>query len=171
VNALPVDVAAMADPDLVVAVRAGGHGPRSMPNLRRPRTVFSGIEILIRATEIALDRQSTLATAMVESNVLVDVKLGDIGLRDFNRLDEAVSAGREAAREALPALRRALRDVKTGAATTERLTLHVDPVCDMMVSSRRAAAVVAQGGQTLFFCSVTCRDTFLRRGTDRPAPG
>jgi NTE family protein len=36
VNALPVDVAAMADPDLVVAVRAGGHGPRSMPDLRRP---------------------------------------------------------------------------------------------------------------------------------------
>jgi NTE family protein len=171
VNALPVDVAAMADPDLVVAVRAGGHGPRSMPGLRRPRAVFSGIEILVRATEIALDRQNTLATAMVEPHVLVDVKLGGIGLRDFDRLDEAVAAGREAAREALPALRRALGDVKPVAATSERLTLQIDPVCDMVVSPHRAAAVVVQEGRAFYFCSATCRDTFLRRGGVRPASG
>lgn len=163
VNALPVDVAAMAEPDLVVAARAGGHGPRSMPDLRRPLTVFTGIEILVRATEIALDRQNTLATAMVEPHVLVDVRLGDIGLRDFDRLDEAVAAGREAAREALPALRRALGDVKTGAARSERLSLHVDPVCDMVVGPRQAAAVVVHDGRTFFFCSATCRDTFQRR--------
>lgn len=178
VNVLPVDVAAMAEPDLVVAVRAGGHRHRSMPALRGPSAAIAirlgqlvpnplsartAFELLVRSSEIALDRQNTLAAAMVEPHVLVDATVGDIGLRDFDRLDEAVAAGRQAASKALPALRRALQGVESGTGAPAQLTLRVDPVCDMVVSPGRAAAVVAQGEETFYFCSVTCRDTFLRR--------
>jgi YHS domain-containing protein len=156
----------MAAPRLALVL--GGGGARGLAHIG---VLFSGIEILVRATEIALDRQNTLATAMVEPHVLVDVKLGDIGLRDFDRLDEAVAAGRAAAREALPSLRRALGDVKTGAVTSERLTLQIDPVCDMVVSPRRAAARVVREGRAYHFCSATCGDTFLRRGGGRPTSG
>lgn len=177
VNALPVDVASMAEPDLVVAVRAGGHGRRAMPSLHRPwSAVFTragrlvpnpisakaGFEVLVRAAEIALDRQGTLAAAMVEPNVILEADVGDIGLRDFHRLEEAIAAGRLAAQAALPGLRMALRDVAVRPGTAGRLELHVDPVCDMVVSPGRAAACL-HGSQTHYFCSLTCRDTFLRR--------
>lgn len=186
VNVLPVDVAAMAQPDVVVAVRVGGHGNRPMPTLRaswarlatragelipNPLSARAGFEVLVRSTEIALDRQSTLAAAMVEPQVLVDVQVGDIGLRDFQRLDDAVEAGRQAAQAALPALRRAIHRLAPGTTAPGRLVLHTDPICDMVVNPATAEAVLSHGDQPLFFCSATCRDAYLRRLERAPAPG
>ncbi len=36
-----------------------------------------------------------------------------------------------------------------------------DPVCQMPVDPRRAAAMVEHGGRTYYFCSAECRDKFL----------
>jgi NTE family protein len=176
-NALPIDVAAMAEPDIVVGVRVGGHGWRLVPSLRRPwhrlverlgevvpnpLSALAGFEVLARSAEIALDRQGTLASAMVEPHVLVDVRVGDVGLREFHRLDEVVAAGRRATAGALPSLTLGLRGARPRPGTRERLMLHLDPVCDMVVSPGRAAAI-SHDARTFYFCSVTCRDAFLRR--------
>lgn len=178
VNALPVDVASMFEPDLVIAARAGGHGHGKVPSLRRPwsalldgmaqlipnpLSAMTGFEILVRSAEIALDRQGTLAAAMVEPGVLVDADVGDIGLRDFHRLDEAVAAGRRAAEQALPRLERALLSVEAKPTTPGHRVLNVDPVCDMVVSPASSAAAISSGTRTYYFCSLACRDAFLRR--------
>jgi YHS domain-containing protein len=94
--------------------------------------------------------------------VLVDVAVGEIGLRDFDRLDEAIEAGRYAARRTLPFLRSVLCGLRPRPAPPGRLALHLDPVCDMVVSPGRAAAI-SHDARTFYFCSVTCRDAFLRR--------
>lgn len=178
VNSLPVDVASMFEPDLVIAARAGGHGHRKVPSLRRPWSAFLGrvaqlvpnpmsamvgFEVLVRSAEIALDRQGTLAAAMVEPSVLVDADVADIGLRDFHRLDEVVAAGRRAAELALPRLQRALNAVEAKPATPGQRVVDVDPVCDMVVNPASSAAAVSDGARTYYFCSLTCRDAFLRR--------
>jgi NTE family protein len=189
VNGLPVDVASMADPDVVLAVRAGGRRYRPLPSLAHPAMAVlerlgailpnplsarAGFEVLVRSTEIALDRQTTLAAAMVEPTVLVDAQVGDVGMRDFHRLEEAVAAGRAAMEQALPALRAALLVAPRRCIGGSQLALHVDPVCDMVVSPRRAAAAVTDGHGTRYFCSTTCRDAFLRRAAQaasRPTAG
>lgn len=175
---LPVDVASMGEPDVVVAVRAGARRQRRMASLRGPWAGFAarlggivpnpltarcGFEVLVRATEIALDRQGALASSMVEPDVLVDAQVGDVGLRDFHLLEQAVAAGRRATEAALPALQRALRRLPRSAGPVRPLELHVDPVCDMVVSPGLAAAALDLHGRTHYFCSLGCRDTFLRR--------
>jgi NTE family protein len=79
VNNLPVDVAWMSDPDVVVAVKVGAPRARRIPELNwRLTTLLSGLggfipnpatakvsfEVLVRAAEIVLDRQTALAAAM-----------------------------------------------------------------------------------------------------------
>jgi YHS domain-containing protein len=92
--------------------------------------------------------------------------MGDFGLRHFHRVDEAVAAGRRGMIAALPALRSAIvarpsaRDPLAG----REVVLRLDPVCDMIVNPRRAAATVEGNGRTIYFCSVGCRDTFVRNG-------
>ncbi|MCM2332938.1 MAG: patatin-like phospholipase family protein [Anaeromyxobacteraceae bacterium] len=189
VNALPVDVASMADPDVVLAVRTGGQGYRPLPSLRHPAAAAlerlgavlpnplsarAGFEVLVRSTEIALDRQTTLSAAMVEPTVLVDVAVGDVGMRDFHRLGEAAAAGRAGMERALPALCAALACAAGRRGGGAALALHVDPICDMVVSPRRAAAAETDGHEVRYFCSSTCRDAFLRRAAQaasRPPAG
>jgi len=37
----------------------------------------------------------------------------------------------------------------------------VDPVCKMKVEPEKAAAKAEHGGQTYYFCSSTCHETFV----------
>jgi NTE family protein len=178
-NVLPVDLAAMAQPDVVVAVSVRARRERKLPALRRrlagagwsvgrllpnPVTAWLSFELLVRASEIALDRQATLAAAMVGPEVLIEPDVRDLGLRDFHRLDEAVEAGRRATEAALPALRRALE--RTGVTTREPVTgvapLTYDPVCEMVVTAASAAASVELAGRRYYFCSLGCREAFVR---------
>ncbi len=179
VSILPVDLAFMADPDVVVAVSVHGRRERPMPVLSRvwaeagwrigrvfpnPLTARAAFELLVRSAEIALDRQYTLAAAMIGPEVLVEVDIGTIGLRDFHRLDEAVAAGRRAMEAALPALSRALERPAAARDPTAAHgePIHLDPVCSMVVTPRRAAASIEHDGRAYYFCSHACRDAFLR---------
>lgn len=180
VSVLPVDVASMADPDVVVAIEVSAPRMRRLPWLAsagwglgrllpNPLTAKSSFEILVRAAEIALDRQNTLAAAMVGPEVLVRVDLGEFGLRDFHRVDDAAEAGRRAMDAALPALRAAIASRPSSRAPIARqaIVLEFDPVCDMVVNARRAVATTERDGRTFYFCSTSCRDAFARAQSRR----
>jgi len=178
VNMLPVDVAWMADPDVVVAVKVGAPRARRVPQLNwrltsmlsrlggvlpNPATAKVSFEVLVRAAEIVLDRQAALAAAMAGPEVLIEPELGDVTLRDFHRLDEAVAAGRRAAEVALPELLRLLAAPPHAQVASERLVqLRFDPVCAMVISAARARATAIHGETTYYFCSPNCRDCFER---------
>jgi YHS domain-containing protein len=128
-----------------------------------PATAKVSFEVLVRAAEIVLDRQTALAAAMTGPEVLIEPELGDITLRDFHRLDEAVAAGRRAAETALPGLLRLLESPPHVQAARERVVqLRFDPVCAMVISPARARATVLRGETTYYFCSPNCRDCFER---------
>lgn len=178
-NVLPVDLAWSWGPDIVIAVNIlssprqavrldSGYAQtaikigRIFPN---PMTAHLAFEIVMRAVEVALDRQRALAIAMTGPEVLIDVDVGDVSLRDFHRLDEVVEVGRRATRAALPQLRAALAESPCAALESAgRFTLHIDPVCRMAVSPRRARARIERGGSTYYFCSANCCDSFARHG-------
>ena len=177
-NVLPVDVTWMADPDLVIAVRVGGPRARRMPQLAwrttgmlyrlgrfvpNPATAKISFEMLARAAEIILERQTALSAAMTDPEVLIEPELGDMGLRDFHRLEDAVAAGRRAADAALPALERLLAfPRRQSTKTPDPLSRHVDPVCAMVIHPMRARARATHEATLYYFCSVNCRDRFLR---------
>jgi len=176
VNILPVDVAWMVEPDVVLAVKVGATRVRRMPELNwrvtsalsrlggiipNPATAKVTFEVLVRAAEIVLDRQAALAAAMTGPEVLVEPELKDIGLRDFHRLDDAIKAGRHAAEKAVPELRRLLDEPARAQVRSELvLTLRFDPVCAMVISPGRARARLEHNGITYYFCSANCRDCF-----------
>ncbi len=178
VNILPVDVAWMAEPDVVVAVKVGALRTRRIPELNwrltallsrlggmipNPATAKVSFEVLVRAAEIILDRQTALAVAMTGPELLIEPDLGDITLRDFHRLDEALAAGRRAAEAALPSLHKLLQAPPPVAPTGRRaLELRFDPVCAMVISPARARATAVHGETTYYFCSPNCRDSFER---------
>ena len=176
-NILPVDLAWSADPDVVIAVnirarppqvprfdsaysRAAGRLGRLGPN---PFTAYYAYAVAMRAVEIALDRQRAMAVAMTGPEVLIDVDLGDVMVGDFHRLDEVLEIGRQATREALPRVKAALAGaLRSEAGAVEALSLHIDPVCRMTVSSSRARARLERDGTTYYFCSSNCCDVFER---------
>lgn len=177
-NILPVDVAWMVEPDVVVAVKVGAPRARRLPGLDwrvtsllsrlgtlipNPGTAKVSFELLVRAAEILVDHQAALAAAMAGPELLLEPVLGDIGLRDFHRLDEALQAGRQAAEEALPELQRLLEAPTRRYGRGEReVTVRFDPVCAMVISPGRARARLAHEGTTYYFCSVNCRECFER---------
>ena len=177
VNILPVDLASMAEPDAIVAVKIGAHRAHPMPQLAWPVTSIASrlgralpnfvtakvsFEILVRGAEIALEQATRLATAMAEPEVFIEVDIGDIGLRDFKRLDEAVEAGRRAAERALPLLEAIAAHGPARASRQHGHAAHVDPVCKMVVSAGRARALIERNGVRYYFCSPNCRDSFER---------
>ncbi len=187
VNVLPVDVAWMTDPEIVVAVKVGAPRERPLPQLNwrltnvltrlgealpNPATAKVTLEVLARAAEIMLDRQAALASAMTDPEVLIEPQLGDLGLRDFHRLDDAVAAGRRATEIVLPDLIRLVESPRAVPATGERvLSLRFDPVCGMVISPSRARASEMHRGTVYYFCSANCRDSFERAADqylDRP---
>lgn len=178
VNALPVDIAWMVEPDVVMGVKVGAVRARPMPQLNwrvtsliswignaipNPATAKVGFETLVRAAEIIFERQTALAAAMTAPEILVEPALGDIGPRDFDRLHEAVKAGRLAAEAVLPELIRLLEAPPRLQVRSELVvTFRFDPVCAMVVSPGRARARAEHEGTIYYFCSPNCRDCFER---------
>ena len=177
VNVLPVDVAWMSHTDVVIAVKVGPAGGRRIPELDwrinallsrlggvipNPATVKVTFELLQRAVEIMLERQTTLAVAMTGPELLIEPDLGNMGLRDFNRFEDAVEAGRRAAAAALPELATLLASPAPPTTGERELSLRFDPVCAMVINPARARAKVIRGDKTYYFCSRNCRDRFDR---------
>ncbi|MBI2963418.1 MAG: patatin-like phospholipase family protein [Deltaproteobacteria bacterium] len=177
-NVLPMDVAWMAEPDIVVAVRVGAPRSRRIPQLQwrltsflsrlggivpNPATAKVSFEIVTRAAEILLERQTALVAAMAGPEILIEPELGDMGLRDLNRLEEALRAGRRAAEAALPEILRLLESPPRRPRSGERsLSLYFDPVCAMVVNPARARANLTHDGVLYYFCSPNCLDCFAR---------
>lgn len=178
VNILPVDAAWMMDPEIVVAVKVGATRERRLPQLGwrvtgfltgvgqvlpNPATAKITLEILTRAAEIMLDRQTAVAMAMTGPELLIEPELGDLDLRDFGRLDEALAAGRRAAERTLPDLLRLMKSPPAIPRAAERvLSLRFDPVCGMVISPARARASATHRSTTYYFCSPNCADCFER---------
>jgi NTE family protein len=174
-NMLPVDLAWACDPDVVIAVNIVASPPLTfgmdsryarlatalghlVPN---PVTAHFAYEVAMRAVEIALDRQRAMAVAMTGPEVLIDVELSHVAISDFHRIDDIVEAGRQATLRALPRLRQAVLMSAEATAGPAAAALHIDPVCRMTVSARRARATVERDGEVYYFCSLSCRDTFV----------
>jgi NTE family protein len=184
VNGLPIDVAWIANPDIVIAVRVGAPRQRRIPQLPwrltslvsrlgrfvpNPVTAKVSFEILTRTAEVVLERQTALIAAMADPEILIEPELGDLGLRDFQRLDEAVAAGRRAAAAALPGIEYLLASPSYRRAGRDRsVSLHFDPVCGMVVNPARARASGTHDGTTFFFCSPNCLDCFVREPARYP---
>ena len=177
INLVPVDAVWAGDPDVVVAVSVSANRARRMPKLDwtltsllsrvgrlvpNPATAKVSFEILVRAAEIALGHSAVLSHAMAAPELLVEVDVADIGLRDFDRVDEAVARGRAAAARALPALRALATTPPVAASAEAGVCLDIDPVCRMTVGPRRARARARHGDRVYAFCSENCRDAFLR---------
>lgn len=179
-NPLPTDLAWACEPDGVINVNVRGSREdaaemeavsrrvvagtgRRLPRIRTARAAF---RLATRAIEMCLDRQVTLASAMDGPSVVIDVDTRAMSMTDFHLADEAIAAGRSAARDVLPAVQ-ALFASRPAAATDapaggEALALATDPVCGMLVSRRRARAVTGEDGVTRYFCSPGCREACLR---------
>jgi len=100
---------------------------------------------------------------MTGPELLIEPDVGDIALRDFHRLEDAIAAGRRAAEAALPELERLLQLMPSAPVTGEReLSLRFDPVCAMVINPTRARAQITRGEKTYYFCSGNCRDRFER---------
>lgn len=98
---------------------------------------------------------------MTGPELLIEPALGDLGLRDFDRLDDAVRAGRLATEAILPDLFVMLEAPPRSQVRSELiLTLRFDPVCAMVISPGRARAKTEFEGVTYYFCSPNCRDRF-----------
>lgn len=178
-NVLPVDLAWAWAPDFIIAVnvlasprrgmrldsryaRAALRMGRWLPN---PVTAHVAFDVVMRAFEIALERQRALAMGMASPEVLIDLELGDVSYGDFHRLAEVVEAGRRAARAALPQLAATLASPPGSCPLSAGdLTLHVDPVCRMIISPSRARARVEHDGVIYYFCSLNCSESFERDG-------
>ena len=138
---------------------------RFVPN---PVTARVSFEILVRAAEVVLAQQSAFVAAMTSPDVLIEPALGDIGLRDFERVDAAIAAGRRAAEQLLPALHRMLQAPLLAPRNDPVASLRFDPVCRMVISPSRARTSITHQGQDYYFCSLNCRDCF-ERAPDRYA--
>jgi NTE family protein len=102
-----VPVMALRGVDMVVAVSVRGNGSR-----RRPTSFF---EVVGESFHVA--QNLTEASWKNHCDLVIEPELGEFRWDDFSRTDELIAAGEIAARRALPALRKLLRERSTNVAT------------------------------------------------------
>ena len=102
-----VPVMALCDVDVVVAVPVRGNGSR-----RRPTSFF---EVVGESFQVAQNLNE--ASWRNHCDLVIEPELGEFRWDDFGRTDELIAAGEMAARRALPALRKLLRERSTNVAT------------------------------------------------------
>jgi NTE family protein len=95
-NNLPVQVARDMGADVVIAVDVTAVDSRA-----RPPANF--VEVILRAVNLVVHAGAEEARA--DADVLLAPEVGRVGFIDFDRKDEAIAAGSEAARVALPGIR------------------------------------------------------------------
>jgi len=83
---------------------------------RRRNGTPSTFSVLARSLHIVQDRISRARLAADPPDVMIAPRLGHIGYLEFNRAEECIAAGEDAARQALPRIREAIRRLEAGAA-------------------------------------------------------
>jgi NTE family protein len=98
VDNIPVSVARAKGADIVVAVDIGESvGNTHITNL---------VDVMIQATNIMFALNA--ARAKKDADVVIAPAVGDVGMLDFTQKRRCMQAGIEAARTAVPAIRRAV---------------------------------------------------------------
>jgi NTE family protein len=83
---------------------------------RRRNGTPSTFSVLARSLHIVQDRISRARLAADPPDVMIAPRLGHIGYLEFHRAEECIAAGEEAARQALPRIREAIRLLEAGGA-------------------------------------------------------
>jgi NTE family protein len=96
---LPVAIAREMGADVVIAVDV-----TAIDTKARPPGNF--VEVILRAVNIVVHAE--VEAAREDADVLLTPEVGRVGFIDFDRKDEAIAAGIEAARAALPRIRAAV---------------------------------------------------------------
>jgi NTE family protein len=96
---LPVRVARDMGADVVIAVDVTALAAKARP----PRNF---VEVILRAVNIVVHGE--VEQARRDADVLLTPDVGEVGFIDFDRKDEAIAAGAESARAALPQVRAAI---------------------------------------------------------------
>jgi NTE family protein len=96
---LPVQIARDMGADVVIAVDVTAIDTKALPPA-------NFVEVILRAVNIVV--HSEVEAARRDADVLLTPEVGQVGFIDFDRKGEAIAAGIEAARAALPAIRAAV---------------------------------------------------------------
>jgi NTE family protein len=96
---LPVQVARDMGADVIIAVDV-----TALASGARPPRNF--VEVILRAVNVVVHGE--VVGARRDADVLLAPEVGDVGFIDFDRKDEAIAAGAESARAALPRIREAI---------------------------------------------------------------
>ncbi|MCF8039136.1 MAG: patatin-like phospholipase family protein [Desulfohalobiaceae bacterium] len=105
---VPVCYAGDAEKDVIVAVEVS-------PPLNRHREHHNALEVMVRAEEINLHHLSRMQTR--QANVQIRPDTGDITWNEVHRIEEAVAAGRAAAKKVLPEIHQVLRNKSLASAS------------------------------------------------------
>lgn len=113
VNPVPVSLARAMGADFVIAVDLSsnlvGRYVRSARRGKRPKGP-SMIEVMTTSLDIMSVRITRSRLAGEPADVIVQPRLGDLGLLEYHRGAEAIAEGRAAAELAIPHIRRLLED-------------------------------------------------------------
>jgi NTE family protein len=104
---LPVEVARAMGADVVIAVDVTAFGGEGNPK--------NFVEVILRAVNIVVHAE--VEQARRDADVLVAPDVRHVGFIDFDRKNEAIAAGVEAARAALPEIRAAVEGWRPGRRT------------------------------------------------------
>lgn len=99
VNPVPVDVARRLGADIVIAIDVAPR-PDPLPKLD------SSYEVAMRAADIS--RLHLKRQRLRDADLVIEVDLSELFWGDFTRLEDCVTAGRQAAEAALPRIRKLL---------------------------------------------------------------
>jgi NTE family protein len=83
---------------------------------RRRNGTPSTFSVLARSLHIVQDRISRARLAADPPDVMIAPRLGHVGYLEFHRAEESIAAGEDAARQALPRIREAIRLLEAGGA-------------------------------------------------------
>lgn len=100
VNPTPIDIARQRGGGIVIAVDLAGNGAACSTN-----NMFDVIMMAVNIMEIQL-----LKHRLAHSDVLIQPKVSHISPSDFNKVDELIALGEEAARAAIPEIRELLKN-------------------------------------------------------------
>ena len=112
VNPVPVSLARAMEADFVIAVDLGSQSNgRQLMTAETGKFVLPGmVEVITAGLNIMSVRITRSRMAGEPAEVVIQPRLGNVGLLEYHRAAEAIEAGRAAAEQAIPAIERGLQE-------------------------------------------------------------